>query len=162
MSSKSQLIGQIATEFHNVEQIKEKKVGLYRQTLPTPNSSDLNRLDDNFVAPRTPTERKVAQIWVELLECEQVGIYNDLFELGGDSLLALRIMSRVHEVFQIEIPLDEQFADVLATGTFTVAEIVKIVEQYQIEQADPDEIAAMLEKLDGLSDEEIKALLLEE
>ncbi|NJR56670.1 MAG: amino acid adenylation domain-containing protein, partial [Acaryochloris sp. CRU_2_0] len=51
-----------------------------------------------YVAPRTATETLLAQLWTEVLGVEQIGIHNNFFELGGDSILSLQIIARAHEV----------------------------------------------------------------
>jgi acyl carrier protein len=102
-------------------------------------------------------EKELADIWAELLGFERVGIYDDFFRLGGDSILAANILSRVQERFQIQVPVDLLFED-----TFTIARLARAFEQYQIEQADPGDIAAMLAELNDLSDDEVRALLAEE
>jgi acyl carrier protein len=109
---------------------------------------------DNFVAPRTPTEKHLAEIWSELLCNPKIGIHDDFFKLGGHSLLATQVLSRVQAEFQVEIPLQ-----VLFSGITTIAQIAKMIEQSQIQQADADLLSAALEKLGQLSDEEVKSLL---
>jgi iturin family lipopeptide synthetase A len=131
-----------------------------RHALPVPTEADLinsDYSDHGFVAPRTAMEKELADIWAELLGLERVGIYDDFFRLGGDSILAANILSRVQETFQIQVPIDLLFED-----TFTIARLSNAFEQYQIEQADPEDISAMLAELNDLSDEEVRALLAEE
>jgi amino acid adenylation domain-containing protein len=62
-----------------------------------------------FAEPRTPLEREVAGIWEEMLGLARVGIYEDFFELGGDSLLATQLISRMRSIFHIELPLRRLF-----------------------------------------------------
>jgi non-ribosomal peptide synthase protein (TIGR01720 family) len=50
-----------------------------------------------FVAPRTPTEETLARIWARILNVEQVGIHNNFFDLGGDSLLGLQVISQASQ-----------------------------------------------------------------
>lgn len=57
------------------------------------------------VAPRTPTEQTLAAIWAEVLHVDEVGVNDDFFELGGQSLLALQVIARVRDAFGGEIPL---------------------------------------------------------
>jgi amino acid adenylation domain-containing protein len=66
-------------------------------------------LDEAFVASRSPTEELLAEIWSEVLGIERVGIYHNFFELGGHSLLATQVISRIREVFQVELPLRRLF-----------------------------------------------------
>ena len=49
-----------------------------------------------YIAPRTPTEQLLANIWQEVLGVERLGIYDNFFELGGDSILSIQIISRVN------------------------------------------------------------------
>lgn len=60
-------------------------------------------------APLTEVEQQVAEIWGAVLGVKGVGREADFFDLGGHSLLATQVMARVHEVFQVEIPLHKIF-----------------------------------------------------
>ena len=64
-----------------------------------------------YVAPRNENEQAIADIWQELLGIERVGIDDNYFELGGDSLLATQIIYRIREKFKVEISLDNFFED---------------------------------------------------
>jgi amino acid adenylation domain-containing protein len=75
-----------------------------RMALPAPGGKRPD-LDAPFVAPRTNIEEVVAHIWAEILGVEQVGMNDNFLELGGDSLLATRIFSRVLNRFQVELPI---------------------------------------------------------
>jgi len=79
-----------------------------RRALPAPDRTR-PELDKSFVAPRTPTEELLAQIWAQLLEIERVGVHDNFFDLGGHSLLATQAVSRMREAFQVEIPLRRLF-----------------------------------------------------
>ena len=79
-----------------------------RQALPAPDQSR-PQLASVFVAPRDAAEEALAGIWRELLGVAQLGIHDDFFEAGGHSLLATRIISRVRDAFQVEVPLRALF-----------------------------------------------------
>jgi len=79
-----------------------------RKALPAPGRTR-PELDKAFVAPRTPTEELLAEIWVQLLHLERVGVHDNFFDLGGHSLLATQAVSRMREAFQVEIPLRRLF-----------------------------------------------------
>ncbi|MFZ0750089.1 MAG: amino acid adenylation domain-containing protein, partial [Pyrinomonadaceae bacterium] len=62
-----------------------------------------------YVPARTPTEELLAVIWADLLKVENAGIRDNFFELGGHSLLATQVISRIREVFDVEVALRELF-----------------------------------------------------
>jgi acyl-CoA synthetase (AMP-forming)/AMP-acid ligase II len=62
-----------------------------------------------FIAPRTPVEQVLAKLWAEILEVELVGIHDDFFALGGDSLLVSQVFARVNEVMHIEVEASRFF-----------------------------------------------------
>ncbi|MEH1917808.1 non-ribosomal peptide synthetase [Nostoc sp.] len=66
-------------------------------------------IDKTFIAPRTSTESTLAKIWAEVLNIEHVGIYDNFFDLGGDSLLTVRLMKQIHKHFERELPLSSLF-----------------------------------------------------
>jgi len=62
-----------------------------------------------FVAPRTPDEELLANLWSKLLKVKQVGVHDNFFELGGHSLLAMQVLLRLRERFDVEVSLQELF-----------------------------------------------------
>jgi amino acid adenylation domain-containing protein/thioester reductase-like protein len=79
-----------------------------RKALPVPDSHN-TQLAVSFVAPRTPVEKVLADIWANVLHLEQVGVLDNFFELGGHSLSTIRVMSQVNKTFQIKLPLRHLF-----------------------------------------------------
>ena len=73
-----------------------------RRALPQP---VLDGKSVDFVAPRSNTEKVVAEAWSTVFEVQGVGVCDDFFQLGGHSLLATRVISRLRNVFGIDIPL---------------------------------------------------------
>ncbi|WP_143841909.1 amino acid adenylation domain-containing protein, partial [Nostoc sp. 106C] len=96
-----------------------------RRALPAPDTSSLS-LTTNFVAPRTSTEKVVAEIWEKVLGIEPIGINDNFFELGGHSLLATQVVSRVRQAFSIAISLPSLFAHP------TIAELAQEIDQHQV------------------------------
>ncbi|MEQ8464529.1 non-ribosomal peptide synthase/polyketide synthase [Coleofasciculus sp. E1-EBD-02] len=107
-----------------------------RRALKAP---DVSSLQDQYVAPRTPTEATLTQIWSQVLKVEPVGINDNFFDLGGHSLLATQIISRIQEALSISLPLrslfesptiaqlSEEIITQLEAGlTLTVPEIVPV------------------------------------
>ncbi len=79
-----------------------------RKALPAPKKKSAD-LEQDFVAPRTETEKKLAKIWSEVLQFSPVGVHDNFFELGGHSLMAIQVISRVRSHFQVELPLRTLF-----------------------------------------------------
>ncbi|WP_257450671.1 non-ribosomal peptide synthase/polyketide synthase, partial [Archangium lipolyticum] len=81
-----------------------------RKALPEPDAAR-PRLEVAYVAPRTPVEELLAQMWSGLLGVERVGIHDGFFELGGHSLLATQVFARLRSALQVELPLRTLFED---------------------------------------------------
>ena len=126
-----------------------------QKALPAPDRSR-PEMEEGYVAPRTPAEELLAGIWAELLRVERVGVYDDFFELGGHSLMATQIISRVREAFQVEISLRTFFQ---GANIYELAQAIETSER--VDDADVDEIAKTLAQLESLSEEEVKAMLVE-
>ena len=62
-----------------------------------------------FVAPRTPLEKLLAKRWAEILRLEQIGIHDDFFASGGDSLLVTHVLAHIYDVTKIELELSRFF-----------------------------------------------------
>ncbi|MFL5357704.1 amino acid adenylation domain-containing protein, partial [Archangium sp.] len=77
-----------------------------RKSLPPPGPREDGR---PFVAPRTPLEQLVASIWSQVLRVERVSAEDDFFDLGGHSLQATRVMSRLRDLCEVELPLSRLF-----------------------------------------------------
>ncbi|MGZ8498342.1 MAG: amino acid adenylation domain-containing protein [Candidatus Binatia bacterium] len=81
---------------------------LDRKVLPAPDHSRAD-LDDAFAVPTTPVEEILATIWAEILKLDKVGIHDNFFHLGGHSLIATQVVSRINKAFQIDFPLRRLF-----------------------------------------------------
>ncbi len=103
---------------------------LDRRALPAPPARS-EAAGGDHVAPRTGTERTLAGIWAEALGVPGVGAYDDFFGLGGDSILAVRVLSRVREVFGVTLPARAAF------DAPTVARLAELVDAAA--PADPDD-----------------------
>ncbi len=79
---------------------------LDRAALPSPEES---RREESYVAPRSDTERALAQIWAEVLKVDRVSITDDFLKLGGHSLLAIRILGKITRTMGVRLPLRALF-----------------------------------------------------
>ena len=101
-------------------------------------------LAKDYVAPRNEIERKVAAIWQALLGIEQLGVHDNFIELGGDSLIAVQILSRLKIAFSVEISLRTLFESP------TIAELAVVVVMAQAQQSDQESLLNMLSELEQL------------
>jgi amino acid adenylation domain-containing protein/non-ribosomal peptide synthase protein (TIGR01720 family) len=99
-----------------------------RRALPAPDLH--NERTEKYVAPRTPIEEILVQIWSQVLKVEQVGIHDNFFELGGHSLLATQVLSRIRDRFKVKLPLHELF------NTPTIAELAPSIGKLQQQNSD--------------------------
>ncbi|WP_414544489.1 amino acid adenylation domain-containing protein [Nostoc sp. CCY0012] len=77
-----------------------------RKALPTP---DRSLKPENFVTPRDSLELELAQIWEEVLNLRPIGVTDNFFDIGGHSLLAVRLMALIQQQFRRELPLSTLF-----------------------------------------------------
>jgi amino acid adenylation domain-containing protein len=92
-----------------------------RRALPAPESTRTESRD-TIVAPQTTIEKQLTQIWAEVLDLAQIGIEDNFFEEGGHSLLAVQVMSRINQIFAVDLPLRQLFEHP------TIAELAKSIE----------------------------------
>jgi amino acid adenylation domain-containing protein/non-ribosomal peptide synthase protein (TIGR01720 family) len=107
--------------------------------------------ETGFVAPRNPIEEALAAIWSELLGVERVSVDDDFFTLGGHSLVATQLVSRIRRQLGVEIPLHQLF-ELRTLGDLAREVLARTL-------ADSDGMESLMGELDGLSDEEALALL---
>lgn len=113
-------------------------------------------IDVAYVAPRNETENTLSQIWSEILKIDNVGIYDNFFDLGGQSLMATQIVSHIRSTFGIEIPLH-----VLFDTAPTIEQMAAALENYQIAQSKPEELEKLLDEIESMSEDEAAAMLRE-
>ena len=118
------------------------------------NSRHSRTLQENtYVAPRNGTEETLANLWEELIGIEKVGINDNFFELGGHSLLAVQTISRIREIFQIELPLRSLLFDAP-----TIGQLANVIFEKQT-SAENDNLEQLLAEIENLSSEDIKSQL---
>ena len=103
---------------------KPQRIGLAERLGITPPRRDEETIE--FVSPRTSMEKMLAGIWVEVLGIERVGIHDDFFQLGGDSIIAARLISRIRESAQVDLSFVTFFE------ARTVADMAKPIEEARL------------------------------
>jgi amino acid adenylation domain-containing protein len=112
-----------------------------RKALPAP---EIASVVERYVAPRTPVEEEVAGIWAEVLHLERVGVEESFFDLGGHSLLATRVVSRVREVFGVDVSLRALFEGPTVAQMAARVDAAQEMMDAQLAQVDPEEMAQLL------------------
>jgi acyl carrier protein len=110
----------------------------------------------DYIAPRNPIEVDLVNIWAEILSLEQVGVFDNFFELGGHSLIATQIISRIRQVYPVELPLRKIFE------APTIAGLAELIAVEIAKQFTDDELDDLLSQIDELADEDITRLLKDE
>jgi bacillaene biosynthesis, polyketide synthase / nonribosomal peptide synthetase PksJ/BaeJ len=75
-----------------------------RKALPDPANENLE-IDKNFVEPSGETEIALTKLWEKILDVNKVGVENDFFEIGGNSLLLMNLKARISKLWGISIPI---------------------------------------------------------
>jgi acyl carrier protein len=111
-----------------------------------PDFDDLGELEDEweteYEPPRTPLESRLVEIWERYLPVDRVGINDDFFDIGGHSLLANQVISRVRQEFQVDLPLRRLFE------APTVAQLALLVLEGQAQEVGDDQLARILAELE--------------
>lgn len=79
-----------------------------RRALPAP-AYKPRRAATDYTAPRTPTEALLADLWADALGVEQVGVHDDFFDIGGNSLMAADVLTRIRDTLRIDMPAAQLF-----------------------------------------------------
>ncbi|HEY9852112.1 MAG TPA: AMP-binding protein [Leptolyngbyaceae cyanobacterium] len=106
-----------------------------------------------YAPPQTINEIKLAEIWSQVLKIEKIGIHNNFFQLGGDSILAAQIVNRVREAWGVELSFLIFFQQP------TVANMAIEIAQIQAESLESEELDDLLANIESLSEEESQNLL---
>lgn len=105
-------------------------------------------LSTPFTAPKSSVEKKLAKIWAEVLAVEKVGAMDNFFDLGGNSLGASQVVSRVIQEFHLDLPVKALF------DCPTVAQMAAVITTNQANRASDTELAQLLGEVDAMTEEE--------
>ncbi len=122
-----------------------------RRALPAPEYAN-QPAEESRIAPRTPEEETIAEIWSEVLDIKPIGVKANFFDLGGHSLLAMRVITRIRETTGVDVPLRLFF------DSATIESVAAYVAGTR-EQSELSRISEIVETLTHLSEDEIRSLL---
>ncbi len=114
-----------------------------RAALPAPKRLQTD-LEQGFVAPSTPVEKGLAEIWADILGPPWAGVHDNFFDVGGDSLGAAQVASRIRRVFGVDMLLRELFERP------TIAELARGIIEKLAEQDVDQDLASLLDELEDL------------
>jgi len=117
--------------------------------------ADNQRVDHEVAisAPRTPIEKILADIWAEFLLVSKVGINDHFLDLGGHSLAASQLISRVIQTFQLDLSLKGLF------DAPTVAEMAFIITQHQTNRVSEAELSQLIHEVEAMTELEAQEQL---
>jgi amino acid adenylation domain-containing protein len=118
-----------------------------RLAFPAPDRSR-PELEGAEAAPRSDIETLLAKIWAEVLAIDRVGIHDNFFDLGGHSLAASQVISRVIQSFKLVLPVRGLY------DAPTVARMAEVVKQNHAHRADDAELEQMLRQVETMTEEE--------
>ena len=132
---------------------------LDRKALPVP-STERPELEQAYVAPRTPLEEQLVEIWAEVLGIDQVGVNDSFFVLGGDSIRSVRAVALATEK-GLEIEVQDLFRHQTVAGVAAYLESTGAGSEVVDEEAEMEDLVGLVEELEGLSEEAAQAKLQE-
>jgi phthiocerol/phenolphthiocerol synthesis type-I polyketide synthase E len=97
------------------------------QSAPVPAVHSRPNVQMPYVGPRNEVEQGIAELYQQLLGITEVGIYDDFFELGGHSLLVTQLMTRLRDLYQVQLPMHSLF------DTPTIAGIAQTIDRIRRE-----------------------------
>src|SRR6185503_14591753 len=135
-----------------------------------PDADDDQQKASAYQEGRNETERELANIWRAVLGVERVGIHDNFFDLGGHSLLAIQVISRVRNVFSVDLPLRAlfdsptvaTFSELIGGGVSSSADRIPVrskVSGPTLESRESEDIESLLSDLESLLDETAVELL---
>ncbi|WP_340688450.1 SDR family NAD(P)-dependent oxidoreductase [Amycolatopsis coloradensis] len=126
--------GQVVISTLPVRELIEHQVTV--EELDEPDGAPVKVSEDDYVAPRTELEAEIARQWTELLGVERIGVHDDFFALGGNSLVAIQLIAQVRKATGTRLAMKTLFE------ASTVATLAERIEELRAGKAEaPDESA---------------------
>ena len=135
-NAKSPLIGRIAADLSDPAQVLRAVEARKQRARP--------EQEGGYVAPRNSVEQELAELWAGVLGLDRVGVHDNFFRLGGNSVTAAQLLARVRERLGADVPLTAVF------DAPTVANLAVQVVQSQAARLADDEVEDLLAELERL------------
>jgi acyl carrier protein len=103
-------------------------------------------LDTPYTGPRNEIEDKLVKIWQDLFAIEQIGIHDDFFELGGDSVMAAQSISRIKDNFDVDVHVGDIFEKP------TIDELAESILSNTLKHLGDDDLHEIVTEMDEMSD----------
>src|ERR1700733_7198184 len=100
-------------------------------------------------APKTALQEVLSKVWAESLGIEKVGIEDDFFELGGASVVATQIVSRLRQMFQMDLPA------ILLFDTPTIEKLAGYMLEHEAQPGLTEKTATLLKRIEGMTEDEV-------
>ena len=113
-----------------------------RRALPAPDGAR-PELERTYIAPETPMEEALAEVWASVLTLEEIGVEDNFFDLGGHSLLAVKMLARVRDELGIDLPLRVVFE------ASTVRGLAEAATEHLLVESDDDELASLIAEVEA-------------
>ncbi|WP_181773593.1 polyketide synthase dehydratase domain-containing protein, partial [Amycolatopsis pittospori] len=120
--------GQVVISTLPVRELMEHRVSV--EELDEPDEAPVRVSEDDYVAPRTDLEAEIARQWTELLGVEKIGVHDDFFALGGNSLVAIQLIAQVRKATGTRLAMKTLFE------ASTVATLVERIEELRADKAE--------------------------
>ena len=106
-----------------------------------------------YVAPQTVLQEVLLSVWTGILGIDKIGIEDDFFELGGDSVLATQIISRLRDMFRIDLPL------IVLFDAPTIEKLAQFMIENETRPGLVEKTAVLLKRIEGMTEEEVTRTL---
>jgi surfactin family lipopeptide synthetase C len=111
-------------------------------------------LPNAYVSPQTNLQAALLNVWADVLGIEKIGIQDDFFELGGDSVLATQVVSRLRDLFRMDLP------PIVLFEAPTIEQLANYMIANEARPGLAEKTAAVLKRIEGMTEEEVTRSLL--
>ena len=121
-----------------------------RKMLPVPDGSELIK---KYTPPQNEVEQCLVIIWQDVLDMEKIGIHDNFFDIGGHSLLATHVVSRLRNIFSIDLSLSDMFK------AQSISEFSKIIYRFEDDKKIITECANLFNKVETMPTDGIRQMI---